>query len=279
MITAGIDKRLLQKRFSQNAKTYDQYANVQKTMAGKLMDLALRAFPATGFHPPREFRILEIGCGTGFLTSQLLRHFPNASITAVDLAPGMIEIAKQRIAGESVDFRVGDIEEMDLDGTYDLIISNATFQWFNQLPLTVKRLFDVLGQQGVLLFSTFGPRTFEELHASFELAQQRFGLPDQERPGQSFYSSSELKKRVADALDPSDYQIEHSESLEVERFHSVRDFLTSVKKIGASNSNAGPHCQRPGVMKAMIAIYDRQYREEDTIPATYHAIFIKIGKL
>ncbi|MFC4767661.1 malonyl-ACP O-methyltransferase BioC [Effusibacillus consociatus] len=279
MITAGIDKRLLQKRFSQNAKTYDQYANVQKNMAGKLMDLALGSFSAADFDQARELRILEIGCGTGFLTSQLLRHFPDASVTAVDLAPGMIEIAKQRIAEAPVDFRVGDIEEMELDDTYDLIISNATFQWLNQLPCTVKRLFDVLQPQGVLLFSTFGPRTFEELHTSFQLAQRRFGLPDQDRPGQSFYSSSELKKQVSDALDPCDYAIELSESLEVERFHSVRDFLTSVKKIGASNSNAGPHCQRPGVMKAMIAIYDRQYRQEDTIPATYHAIFMKIGKL
>ena len=34
--------------------------------------------------------ILEIGCGTGYLTRALIELFPSAHITAVDIAPGMI---------------------------------------------------------------------------------------------------------------------------------------------------------------------------------------------
>lgn len=34
-----------------------------------------------------KINILEIGCGTGYLTRLLVKTFPNAAITAVDLAP------------------------------------------------------------------------------------------------------------------------------------------------------------------------------------------------
>lgn len=40
-----IDKRLLSKRFSEHAKTYDAYANVQKNMAKQLVDLLPKKTP------------------------------------------------------------------------------------------------------------------------------------------------------------------------------------------------------------------------------------------
>ncbi len=74
-----VNKAQVQKNFSQNAVTYDQYAVVQKEMAWKLL-LKIRR---TG----QCFQnILEIGCGTGFLTELLAREYPLAQITATDIA-------------------------------------------------------------------------------------------------------------------------------------------------------------------------------------------------
>ena len=42
-----IDKRLLSKRFSEHAQTYDAYANVQKNMAKQLVDLLPQKTPTT----------------------------------------------------------------------------------------------------------------------------------------------------------------------------------------------------------------------------------------
>lgn len=276
-----IDKQLLQKRFSQNAKTYDRYARIQKVMAQTLLEMTDRSFRSFG-NPDAiriaGLRILEVGCGTGYLTMRLQQRFPGAHITAVDLAPGMIEVAKRRISKGPVVFQTGDIEEMELEGTYDLIVSNATFQWFNHLPLTVKRLVDLLNPEGSLLFSTFGQRTFQELHRSFQAARQQLGLTDVQQPGQSFYSLPELRDLLCGVLASGRCQIECFERLETEKFQSVRDFFTSVKKIGASNSNSGSRSQRPGLLKATMAIYERLYRDGPSVVATYHTMFARIQK-
>jgi malonyl-CoA O-methyltransferase len=272
-----IDKQLLQKRFSKNAKTYDQYASVQKKMADELLAIVEQK---TWEHE-LEMNILEIGCGTGYVTEQLCNLFPHARITAVDLAPGMIEMAEKRLRDRGVTFYCGDIEEMILDGEYDLIISNATFQWFNQLENTVKKLAEKLKSNGVFCFSTFGNLTFHEMHTSFERAKQNLHLDSTGTPGQSFFTLQELHTCCATALhevEASSFLITGNESMEVETFATVRDFFTSIKKIGASNSNQDDYCQRPSVFKEMIKIYETDFCVENLVKATYHCLFLTIEK-
>ncbi len=43
-------------------------------------------------------QILEVGCGTGHNTLRLLRRFPNAHITALDLSPEMLAIARKKLS-------------------------------------------------------------------------------------------------------------------------------------------------------------------------------------
>ncbi|PHJ38216.1 hypothetical protein P378_10315 [Desulforamulus profundi] len=83
-----IEKEQIRKNFCRGASTYDQYAKVQKKMAQELSN----KITAVG----KEFReILEIGCGTGFLTELLAREFPRANILALDISPRMIKVAKK----------------------------------------------------------------------------------------------------------------------------------------------------------------------------------------
>ncbi|MDE3839175.1 malonyl-[acyl-carrier protein] O-methyltransferase BioC [Bacillus methanolicus] len=268
-----IDKQLLQKRFSANAKTYDQFANVQKKMADRLLkQLVMKRNDSSPLH------ILEIGCGTGYLTAKLSRHFKNATITAVDLAPGMIEIAKQRISEERIHFLCGDIEEMELYDRYDLIISNATFQWLNHFESTLFRLSSILKRDGMILFSTFGCGTFHELHTSFQRAMQKLQLDTNVRISQPFYALEDLLELCERSVQPVHpfSTIFGTEMIEIERFHSVKDFITSLRKIGATNSNAGPYFQRPSVLKEMMNIYEQDFQERGHIIATYHCLFIGI---
>jgi malonyl-CoA O-methyltransferase len=270
-----IDKQLLQKRFSVHAKTYDQYASVQKKMGERLLkQLTLKKSGTSSMN------ILEIGCGTGYLTAKLLQQFPKATIMAIDLAPGMIELAKQRIADERIRFLCGDIEEMELNERYDLIISNATFQWLNHLEKTLSRLSSLLKREGMILFSTFGDKTFYELHTSFYRALQTLGIDTNARLGQPFYSLNEwleLCDRTIHTIHSSS-TIFGTEAIEKERFLSVRDFFTSLRKIGATNSNQEPFFQRPSVLKEMMKIYERDFRENGHIMATYHCLFIEAAR-
>lgn len=130
---SDVNKVQVQKSFGQNAVTYDQYAVVQKEMAGKL----LAEIQGTG----RRFqRILEIGCGTGFLTELLAREYPKSLITALDVAPEMITVAREKLKSfNNINYFVADGENLQMSDavslkelSFDLIVSNAVFQWFSE---------------------------------------------------------------------------------------------------------------------------------------------------
>ncbi|MGE7765161.1 malonyl-ACP O-methyltransferase BioC [Peribacillus sp. NPDC096540] len=270
-----IDKQLLSKRFSEHAKTYAAYANVQKNMAKQLVDLLPQK------NSNQKINILEIGCGTGYLTRLLVKTFPNASITAVDLAPGMVEVAKGITMEDRVTFLCADIEEMTLNENYDLIISNATFQWLNNLPATLEKLFTRLTTKGSLIFSTFGIKTFQELHMCYERSKEKLQLSIDSSPGQEFYSLEELSQVCKEAITfstVSPFEITEIEMLELEYFQTVREFFTSIKKIGAANSNKENYCQRPSFFRELINIYETEYRNDSGVKATYHCLFFKIKK-
>ncbi|PKM94647.1 MAG: malonyl-[acyl-carrier protein] O-methyltransferase BioC [Firmicutes bacterium HGW-Firmicutes-1] len=266
-----IDKKLLKMRFSNNAKTYDQYANIQKKMAEELLSFCnLNVLVHCKIN-----RILDIGCGTGYLTKLLSTLFPAAYITAIDLASGMIEIAKQQcIESSKIEYICGDIEEIELNDTYDLIISNATFQWFNQLPQTLHKLHELLAENGILCFSTFGTQTFTELNQAYTKAKEQLNLVSEASPSQAFYSFTELNQLcLAEAR-----EIDIKESLEYEYFDCTKDFFRSVKKVGANNSNVQGRCQSPMLISEVINIYDSDYRENEKVRATYHCLYLKLVK-
>lgn len=140
----------------------------KKKMAHSLLSTLNRRYSANS-----SIRILELGCGTGYVTEQLSNLFPKAHITAIDFAESMIAVAKTRQNVKNVTFYCEDIERLRLEETYDVIISNATFQWLNDLKQVIRNLFHHLSIDGILLFSTFGHETFQELHASFQRAKER----------------------------------------------------------------------------------------------------------
>lgn len=271
-----IDKKALQKNFSKNAVNYDAFAKVQKKMAREL-------FEGICFEPNRakdSLDILDVGCGTGYLSELMLKGYPNANITAVDIAPGMIEWAKQKLAGKGIEFLCADIEEVALNRKFDIIVSNAAFQWFNRLEDTISKLKARLKDNGILAFSTFGPMTFNELRQSFESAKGKLNLADEPVPIQQFFSREALVDICL--REPADDQASVNKAVSLEKheyeyFDTVRDFLKSVQKAGANNSN----CQRktiPSLIKETMRNYETMFIEGNRIKATYHCIFIVLEK-
>jgi SAM-dependent methyltransferase len=71
-------------------------------------------------------RLLDLACGTGAAAELAAER--GAEVVGVDIAPALIEQAKERAAGRGleIDYRVGDAEALELeDGSFDLVTSTC----------------------------------------------------------------------------------------------------------------------------------------------------------
>jgi malonyl-CoA O-methyltransferase len=124
-VTAPGRREAVAAAFGAAAGTYDADADLQRLVAGRLA-ARIAALPL----PPAP-RILEIGCGTGFLSRHLLAGRPGARGLITDLSEAMVRRCRDTLAGAS-DFLVMDGERPCLTppGGFDLICSSLALQWF-----------------------------------------------------------------------------------------------------------------------------------------------------
>ena len=90
--------------------------------------------------------VLDLGCGPGNSTQVLRQVFPQSHIVGVDYSPQMIQQAKENCPG--CDFVLGNATQ--LQGSYDLIFSNACLQWVPDHRKLIPYLFEHLADGGVL---------------------------------------------------------------------------------------------------------------------------------
>ena len=116
--------------FGRRARRYDQgwRGRLHHQISDRMAGLALACVPA-----PR--RILDIGCGTGYLLGVLAAHAPQAeSLAGIDAAPEMIEVARGAPTDGRLRFEVGAAERLPWpDATFDLVVSTTSFDhWADQ---------------------------------------------------------------------------------------------------------------------------------------------------
>ena len=148
-----LDKKLIKQRFAKNLKTYRENAVIQNKMAETLTNM-IDILPVS---------VLELGCGCGILTEKLLSKFNIKTYTAVDIVEECETYIKE--ISQNIKFIPADIEKYNFEEKYDLIISNATFQWIENLPVFIERLKPHLTPAGKIIFSTFGKDNLKEIPA------------------------------------------------------------------------------------------------------------------
>ena len=100
----------------------------------------------------RPRRVLDIGCGPGALTATLLELWPAAEISGIDRSPEMIELARRRAVPDRLRFELADITTWDPAESFELILSNACFQWIEDHRRLLRRLEGMLTDAGTLAF-------------------------------------------------------------------------------------------------------------------------------
>jgi malonyl-CoA O-methyltransferase len=123
-------------------------------------------------------RFLDAGCGTGAGVSLLSRRYSKALPVALDSAFALLSKASKSrpflsrawnlISGDAPQWTCADFGALPFQsGSFQLVWSNLALAWAED-PLKALREFRrVLGTNGLLMFSTYGPDTLKELRAAF----------------------------------------------------------------------------------------------------------------
>lgn len=147
-------KSHIKKHFEKSMKNYDKNATVQKMMASKLVIELSKIC--------QEFdNILELGSGTGILSKQINDNISFKNYYANDLVEKS-KLYVQKIIPNS-QFFCGSALKIKTGRKQNLIISNAMFQWFDNLDKAIEILKLQLDKDGILAFSTFGTDNYKEI--------------------------------------------------------------------------------------------------------------------
>jgi trans-aconitate 2-methyltransferase len=92
-----------------------------------------------------DLKVIDLGCGTGELTSQLADKLPNSHVTGLDSSPQMLEKAAS-FQRPGLVFVEGD--QAALTGEWDLIFSNAALQWSENHTELIPSLYGKLAPGG-----------------------------------------------------------------------------------------------------------------------------------
>ena len=127
------------------------------------LDIAWRRSSIRDISMPDECRILDLACGTGDFTAELVRRWPEAEIDAVDITPEMLAIARSKIADEkSIRFLQGDAQNLRplQSNAYSLIVCAFGFRNFPQKGKALLECRRLLAKGGKLVvLELFRPKS------------------------------------------------------------------------------------------------------------------------
>jgi len=100
--------------------------------------------------PKPGLKILEIGCGEGFIARALAGA--GASLTACDISPELIEIAKKKSKG--IEYKVSKAEKLEWVGAhvYDVVLAVLTLQNMEKVEPVFQGVARALTKDGRLIF-------------------------------------------------------------------------------------------------------------------------------
>lgn len=102
-------------------------------------------------------RVLDLGCGFGW-ASRWMRQQGAASILSLDLSENMIRRAKADTVDPEIEYRIADIENVDLPtAAFDLAYSALTFHYIKDFHRLVQMLHQALAPSGRLAFTIEHP--------------------------------------------------------------------------------------------------------------------------
>jgi len=108
-------------------------------------------------------QVLDVACGTGWATmAAALAAGNTGKVTGIDIADKLLDVAKEKAMFarlSNVEYRVGDAEALEFDdGSFDAVICASSIFLLNDIPKALHEWHRVLKTEGIIAFTSFGPR-------------------------------------------------------------------------------------------------------------------------
>jgi malonyl-CoA O-methyltransferase len=259
-----LDKRRARLHFERAAATYDSAAVLQREVAGRL----LGRLDLVKLQP---HWILDAGSGTGHMARALAARYPGARVVALDFSLAMLRRSRasrslwsRLIRRERPLLRVcGDLERLPLrTASLDMVCSNLALEWAVRPEQALRESLRVLARGGLLMFTTLGPDTLNELRAAH---------PDAAAGVHAFEDMHDLGDLLVGAgfADPV---------MDMERVTlTFSDFAALARELRASGCGSaappgGAGLRGRGWRRRLEQGYE-QHRREGRLPATFEIVY------
>jgi malonyl-CoA O-methyltransferase len=253
-----LDAHAARRAFHRAAGSYDEHAVLQHEVRARLLE-------RLDYQALEPARVLDIGCGTGQGSQALQDRYPQAEVIALDWATGMLRDARGE-QGEAAPVALcADMQALPLAGrSMDMVFSNLAAQWSPDPERLFAEIRRVLRPGGLLLFSTFGVDTLQELRAAWATV-------DDEPHVSEFVDIQDLGDLLM-ALGFAEPVLD-MEMLTMD-YTDVMALMRDLKAIGAHNAVTGRRAQLTGKarLRRMLDAYE-QFRAGDRYPASWEVIY------
>lgn len=252
-----VNKELVRKRFAKSLNTYESQADVQLNIARKLAKSAVSIFP-NGCKS-----LFEIGCGTGFLTREILSKITVDKLFLNDLVD--VTDRKDILLGEhgsetNIEIKSGDAETIDFPTKLNAVISSSTLQWFNNLPAFFGKVHNSLQHDGVLMFNTFGPNNLLEIKK----------LTD---TGLNYPHKTSLQKMLSNSFEI----LEMWEETQICYFDSPRHVLRHLKETGVTATESNFKWTKTNLQEFEMN-YKLRFEKDGQISLSWHVYYFVCKK-
>jgi len=218
-MNVDIFKKKIECSFDKYADKYDSRTILQK----KIMLTLLQFLYQEISHPntKKKSQLLDLGCGTGELSSILIKKLNFKKMHLLDLSSQMLGIAKRKIKKNNIFFDQNDFDSFHQFEDYDIIVSNMALHWSANFLVLMDRILHQMRTNTILIFSIPDNKSF-----SF-LKKVKLGELINQFPEKEF-----ILKKIDEGFKYKVY-----EKTFFEETFTLIDFFKNMKKIGANVSN------------------------------------------
>ncbi|MCG3765471.1 malonyl-[acyl-carrier protein] O-methyltransferase BioC [Vibrio cincinnatiensis] len=245
------DKTAIAQAFSKAAARYDQHAAFQRDVGLQLLDKLPQKLDG--------WRILDLGCGTGYCSQVLQAR--GANVVCVDLSLAMLQQAHQRCGHERMRYLQADGEALPFSSAeFDAVFSSLALQWCDNLASPLTEIYRVLKPGGQAYLSTL-------LEGSLIELQQSWLKVDSYQHVNRFMTINQVKIALAQA----GYQKIHLDLPSITVWYETAfSLMRDLKGIGANHvPGRAQGLTRRHTLAQVEQAYQLFRNHQGLLPATY----------